>query len=728
MPLNRILVAGVVVLCAALAAYGLTHLQFFDPIFGQAEERTLDWRQRAAALDPPRDSSEIRLILLDEVSVEAAPYLSPFPRSVLAGVIEVSGAFGASAIGLDVFLQKRYPDLPPEGADARLRRAIEEAGNVILAAPLVQTDSGWITRRPDPYFADVAAGVGYAEIPTAFDVVTDATLYTRTIDEGLVPGFALAVYARARGLDIDSLMTSIERQGRLELPGLPAEYGTLDEDVPVHNMRILFAGPPSRAAREHVGMVAGAGTGAEAGQGAFLAFSSEAVQALDEVVAIDPGLVGDFFGFAGNIALVGSGFHAEEKFRTPFYSKPDPAGKIYGWTFGTEIHANALQGLLAGRFLTPLPPFRTAFLLLAMAGLVTFITFWKGVTRGAAAALALCLAEMAAAWLAFAGSQLHVPIVGPTLAAGFAFIGGTSYISIIEGREKRMIRNAFSKYVSPVVVDDLVADPSRLKLGGEKRHLSILFSDLAGFTAMSETMAPESLVGLLNEYLDEMADIVMSEGGTLDKYIGDAIMALYGAPSRMSDHAVRVCRTALRMRRRLDQLNEGWAEIGRPRLAMRVGVNTGYPVVGNIGGEKRFDYTALGDAVNLAARLEPACKTYGVDIMISGATRDAAGDAILTRELDLLAVYGREAPIAVHELVGLAGEDPGEMGDLIGHFERGLVAYRDRDFELASQYFQAAAEINPTDGPSLLYMERCRNYIVDPPPAEWDGVERRQIK
>lgn len=726
---QRWILAGVAALLAAGVAYGLTHLQFFDPIFGQAEDRTLAWRQRSVASEP-RDSSEIRLVLLDEESAESAPYISPFPRGVLADVIEVASAFGADAIGLDVYLQRRYPELDPVGGgDERLRAAIERAGNVILAAPLAQTDTGWVTEPPDPYFAEVAAGVGYAEIPTAFDVVSEATLFTRTVSDGLVPGFALATYAQAEGLDVDSLMTSIEEKGYLDLPGLPREFGGLKADVPVHNIRILFAGPPSRPARLEVG-VGGqtTGTGAEGGTGAFTAFASEAVSLLSDLVAMNPDLVSDFYGFGGNVVMVGSGFHPEEKFKTPFYDATDDAGKIYGWMFGTEVHANALHDLLTGKYVRPLSDARNFFLLLILAGITAGVTFWRGVTWGAIAATGLFLAGAITAWVAFDATFLHVPVVGPALAAGFAFLGATSYISIIEGKEKRVIRSAFGKYLSPVVVDELVADPSRLKLGGEKRELSILFSDLAGFTSLSESLEPDLLVGLLNEYLDDMADIVMSEGGTLDKYIGDAIMALYGAPAPLPDHAVRVCRTALRMQRRLEQLNRQWAEAGRPQLGMRIGINTGHPVVGNIGGEKRFDYTALGDAVNLAARLEPACKIYRVGTMIAHGTREAAGAAIQTRELDLLAVYGKEEPVPVYELVALAGEELGERGELIEQFEKGVAAYRNRDFELAKTYFEAAVEIDEEDGPSFLYVERCNEYMTNPPPAEWDGVERRQVK
>lgn len=726
---QRAVLAGVLALVAAVVAFGLTHLQFFNPIFGVAEQTTLDWRQRFAATELPQDSAELRLILFDEESVAQWPYMSPFPRNVLAQLISVSSAFDAAAIGLDVYLQRRYPELNPVGGgDEALRAAIEQAGNVILAAPLARTpEGGWVGEPPDPYFADVAAGVGYAEIPTAFDVVSEATLFTRTENLGYVPGFALAVYAQTRGLDLDSLMASIETKGYLDLPGLPEEYTRVKPGESVHNMKIVFAGPPSRPRMETVDE--SGQTASEGGApGAFRAFASRDIADLADLVAL--GIpVGEALGFKGRAVMMGSGFHPEEKFKTPFYDEPDEtSGAIKGWMFGTEVHANALYDLLTGKYLKPLSNGRTFFLLLILAAITAGVTFTGGVTWGAVTAIGLFAADAITGVVAFDATYLHVPIIGPALAAGFAFLGSTSYISIIEGKEKRVIRSAFGKYLSPVVVDELVADPSRLKLGGEKRELSILFSDLAGFTSLSESMEPDLLVGLLNEYLDDMADIVMSEGGTLDKYIGDAIMALYGAPAPLSDHAVRVCRTALRMQRRLTQLNERWAEQGRPQLGMRIGVNTGEPVVGNIGGEKRFDYTALGDAVNLAARLEPACKIYGVSTMIAQGTKDGAGPTIQTRELDLLAVYGKEEPVPVYELVALAGEDLGELGELIEQFEKGIGAYRNRDFELATQYFQAALEIDENDGPSLLYVERCEEYMINPPPAEWDGVERRQVK
>jgi adenylate cyclase len=299
---------------------------------------------------------------------------------------------------------------------------------------------------------------------------------------------------------------------------------------------------------------------------------------------------------------------------------------------------------------------------------------------------------------------------------------------VVEGREKRMIRGAFSKYVAPEVVDELVANPALLRLGGEKRPVTILFSDLVGFTSLSERMDPEQLVTLLNHYLDEMSNLVLRDGGTLDKYIGDAIMALYGAPTSQPDHALRACRTALCMQSRLRELNTEWTQQGFPELHLRIGINTGAPVVGNIGGERRFDYTALGDAVNLAARLEPACNTYGVGILISEHTVREAGDQLRVRELDCVAVYGKGEPVHVFELLGLRDDDQAARAEFLSHYHHGLAAYRQRDFELAEQYFQAALEVEPGDETVGIYLERCRHYQVTPPPNDWDFVERRQTK
>ena len=306
-----------------------------------------------------------------------------------------------------------------------------------------------------------------------------------------------------------------------------------------------------------------------------------------------------------------------------------------------------------------------------------------------------------------------------------------AYTAIVEGREKRFIKGAFGKYLSPDRVAEITRDPSALKLGGEKLPLSLLFSDLSGFTTLSEEMDAQELIAMLNEYLQEMTDVVFAEGGYLDKYIGDAIMAFWNAPSKVPDHPDRALRTAILMQRRMDELNERWRErgTGRETLKVRIGVHTGDVVVGNVGGKDRFDYSAIGDAVNLAARLEPANKTYDTLNMVSEVTLAMAQGSYRVRELDTIAVKGKEAPVTVFELLEMDGVAlrPAKEAAL-KHYSDGLDAYKRHEWTRAKEHFSAAVGACPDDGPSLLYVERCIENEAEPPPPDWDFVVRRTEK
>ena len=707
MRLRRALIALLIAAGAALTAQLLTTVQLFEGLFGQLEYKTIDYRMRAS-VEPKRDSTDVVLVLFDSASIETWPYLSPFPRAMLAGLIDGVKASGAKAIGLDVFLDRQYPELNAlDSGDVKLRDAIARAGNVILVGPTVQVDSLRVFQRPDSFFANVAAGLATADLPTPFETIRDGVLTVRTPD-GLVPSFALALYARARGINLDSVLAAARTSGSLDLAGVPRKYAELASDA-VQTVPIIFEGPPSRTGRD---------------DGAFIAYSAADVRNLALAGVPLPWM-------KDKVVILGSGFHDSERFRTAFYDEPDTTGAIFGWTYGPEIHANATQNLLSSRYAVPVATPLVLLLLFLSAGLVTGAVFRYGTNLGAVTGVLLLIGQAVVSYVAFAQSEAVVPFIALAISIVLAFLGSTSYVSIIEGKEKRMIKGAFGKYLAPSVVEELVANPSALKLGGDRRHISMLFSDLAGFTSMSEVLDPERLVAVLNEYLHEMTDIVRDEGGYVDKYIGDAVMALYGAPNALHDHAVRACRSALRMQVRLGELNFRWRQQdpGAVKLKVRIGLNTGDPVVGNVGGEEKFNYTVLGDSVNLAARLEPACKVYGVNIMLSEQTAVEAEDRIQVRELDLLAVYGKTAPIRVYELLGMTGDDLGpEKYDLVQQYNKGLSAFRRRDFELAAQYFKAALEIDPNDGPSTLYIERCEDYMINPPPADWDFVERRQVK
>lgn len=305
-------------------------------------------------------------------------------------------------------------------------------------------------------------------------------------------------------------------------------------------------------------------------------------------------------------------------------------------------------------------------------------------------------------------------------------VSATKFIS--EESQKRYIKSAFSRYLSPKVIEEIMDDPDSLQLGGEKREISIFFSDVAGFSTISEQLTPEELVALLNEYLSQMTDIIMEKEGTVDKFEGDAIMAFYGAPQNQKDHAIRACLAALDMKQRLAEMREVWNSIGQHELKVRMGINTGDAVVGNMGSRTRMDYTAMGDSVNLASRLEGANKAYGTFAIISEATYEKAKDHIEARRLDRIRVIGKEEPIMVYELLQRKGQLPSYMHEMLEKYYEGLELFEQRDWANARKKFKAGLKLLPDDGPCQTYYDRCSEFMKKPPSKNWDGVYRLKTK
>ncbi len=303
--------------------------------------------------------------------------------------------------------------------------------------------------------------------------------------------------------------------------------------------------------------------------------------------------------------------------------------------------------------------------------------------------------------------------------------GVTLYRFFVTDKDRRFIKGAFQQYLSPQVIEQLTENPDLLKLGGERRVLTAFFSDIQGFSTISEQMEPEDLVHLLNQYLTEMSDIITDYGGTVDKYEGDAIIAFFGAPIPFEDHAVKACYVTLEMQKRLGELREIWKSEGLPEILMRIGLNTGPMIVGNMGSQKRFDYTMMGNSVNLAARLEGANKNYKMYNCISEYTYAAAKDSIETREVDLIRVLGINAPVQIYELVARKGELNPEQQAGFKHFKQGLALYRQQDWDHAINAFKACCQNLPDDPPAKVYIQRCLTYRQSPPVPKgqvWDGV------
>ncbi|OGG96745.1 MAG: hypothetical protein A2508_09575 [Candidatus Lambdaproteobacteria bacterium RIFOXYD12_FULL_49_8] len=307
-----------------------------------------------------------------------------------------------------------------------------------------------------------------------------------------------------------------------------------------------------------------------------------------------------------------------------------------------------------------------------------------------------------------------------------AAVMGTVFINIHlfiqERKQKSFITGAFGQYLSPAVIEALVEDPSRLSLGGERRVMTAYFSDVQGFSTISESLTPEELVHLLNYYLTDMCELISKHDGTVDKFEGDAIIAFWGAPLEQPDHATRACHAAIDMQERLIAMREQLKAEGRPLLHVRQGINTGPMVVGNMGSQNRMDYTMMGDSVNLAARLEGANKFYKNFTMISHFTYEEAKDNIDVRELDVITVVGKDLPITVYDLLARKNQTPGQKADLVEAYLKALQVYKDRRFKDAAEMFKKALEIDPKDGPSITYFERCKHLILNPPAEDWNGV------
>ncbi|MBI1244779.1 MAG: CHASE2 domain-containing protein [Alphaproteobacteria bacterium] len=397
---------------------------------------------------------------------------------------------------------------------------------------------------------------------------------------------------------------------------------------------------------------------------------------------------------------------------------------------GVFVHATFVNNLLGGGGLTELGPTGeglAALLLLAATAAVAMSL--------PAAGAALAFAGLALLWTVASVAALRFGLVWPFLtalaaafAAGAALLG---YRFAVADKDKRLLRRSFALYLAPTMVDRLLAAEAPPELGGEEREITVMFSDVAGFTGLSEGLTPQQLVQVMNVYLSAMTDIVEEYGGFVDKYIGDAIVAVFGAPVDDRSHARNAVEAAIACNAKLAEMN---ADPAKPflghKLKARIGLNAGRALVGNIGSKKRFNYTVMGDTVNLASRLEGANKYFGTNVMCSDAVRDladaAAGPAIVWRELDRVQVKGRAKPVTIFEPMGLEGEVEADVPARAEAFAAALARYRARDFAGACAILAAAPLAG--DPAALSLAERAAALDIDPPGADWAGVTALDAK
>ncbi len=686
---------------AALITLAVLLCTFCLDIFGVIAPfrlKTLDLLFRHVPL--AKASPEVVVVTVDQPDLDFFKHQGvvwPWPRQLYAHIIEYCKQAGAKAVIFDLLFTEASSYGPED--DNRLAQTAATAGNVALPFFLTREEKG-----ANPQEAALLDKAGlkipgprpqepmvYRSIVTPVGALLDAAGALGNVEsspdaDGIYRRVPLVLPFKDRWLPMLPF-AAFQRFGRNEPLKFVADglvVGNLRIPLDERGNLLLKYRGPSRSHRRF---------------SAANVISSEA-RLRHNLPPIYPPEA-----FAGKWVLVG--------LTAPglLDLKASPMGGVYP---GVEVHATLLDNLLQGDFLQTLPGWALwAWALALAAGIAAAVLFSPrlGVTLAAfGLAAVLCLSLSA---LAFWQGLWNDPVL-PGTALALSFGLATAYSYATEGRQKLYIRRMFGQYMSETVISHLLAHPEKLKLGGERRRVTLFFSDLAGFTTISERLDAETVVALLNDYLSAMTEIILEEEGTVDKFEGDAIMALWGAPLDQGDQAVRACRAALRQRAALADLNRRFAGLQLPPLSMRIGLNTGEAIVGNLGSAKRFDYTVIGDTVNLASRLEGLNKFYQTAIMASETTVAGCNEAVAFRELDLVAVKGKEKPVRVFEVVALKRDLTPELETRNREFAQALELYRQGDFPAAAAGFTALLEKFPADGPAETFLGRCWRFQDDP--------------
>jgi adenylate cyclase len=694
---------------------------YYFGVFDYLEHKTYDFRARLLA-GQSRPADDIVVILLDQDSIDWAyqerGWSWPWPRRAYAELVDYMRDSGAKSTIFDVIFSEASVYGP--GDDDAFDRASRDFGRVVQAV-FFSSQSGksltWPAELSAPLF-----DLGNFDAPQGeFDLLPDD---------------------RAAGqigaqFPIDALRNSAGAIGNIT--------GKTDSDGILRraNLFVLFDNQavPSLAAAPLL-------AGGEA-PGISYNHQKQAIEWGDLLIPLDdrgmsllrfrggleryvPYSAGDVLKSAEQYGRGEEPLLYPEDFADKYvffgYYAPGlfdfcstPISSVYP---GVGVHITMLDNMLQGDFIRPFPPWGEFLISLAAITLISLVVSFSGSIPAAVAGGVLVLGGLGGAALGAYQGGYWMPVVAPMAGAALAFVAAILYNYATEGSQRRFIKSAFSQYLSPTVIEQLLAHPEQLSLGGERREISIFFSDVQGFTTISEGLDPSTLTELLNDYLTFMTNIILDSGGTIDKYEGDAIIAFWNAPLNFPDHAGRALGASLECHRRLAERQDFFFEKFGCRLLTRIGLNTGYAVVGNMGSNKHFNYTMLGDSVNLAARLEGLNKQFGTYLMCTENTftQAARGGAFWGRKLAQVAVVGKKEPVTVYE--PLPEELFREQAPLLRRFDEARDAFYRGDFAAALPLFEALTEQG--DKPSFFYAGQCRYYQDHP--EEWKGFWQATTK
>lgn len=668
------------------------------------------------------EDTSIVLLAISETADDEIPEKWPWPLDLHARLVENLNRAGAKAILFDVLFTQ--PDIYNPANDSLFAETLQKFDNVVLAGDVVR-EARMLSEQPIPIFP----------IPLFREANTNEVGFVNTTPyaDGVIRSYPLAkVYKEQvyfmlgleglrvyQGLPSDAMPSLEQLMSEAEV-----QIGTYTIDRSAKNAFLInFYGP----------------------EGIFPTYSFDEViddtsystvmerEAFEMNRFEDPssgtGLLYDGV-FKDKIVIVGSTMPSLQDFKlTPFASAEVPRP-------GFEVHAHAIQTILDENFLGEQSDIAAIALMLLAALLIAGIHRYLGAIWGFVAVIVLTALYYLICMFFFLQQGLFLNVMGVTLSLFSTQVISTAYDYVFEQREKRRIKGMFSSYVSPKLVEQMVESGDEPTLGGEEQVLTAFFSDIVAFSTFSEQLEANKLVELINEYLTAMSELINEQDGTLDKFIGDAIVAFYGAPVTLENHAYRACKTSQLMQKKLSELRAKWKAEGWPELVynmqQRIGVNTGPMVTGNMGSVRRFNYTMMGDNVNLAARCESGAKQYHIFTMVTEATKVEAekyGNDLVFRQLDNIVVKGRSKPVNVYEIVCLKEDASESTTELINIFEEGLKKYFKGEWEQAITIFRRSEQLEPNKpNPSLVFIDRCEYLLKNHPGTDWDGVFRMSSK
>lgn len=661
-------------------------------ILQRLELKTLDYRFLCKGVEQP--DGNIVVISIDDKTLDEIEDPLIFWRPYFAKIIKNISEGGANVIGLDiVFPIPLNNKINGVDHDSLLAEALHNANNVTLAETFKyeKENDCYIFDEPNSRlrFAANPENVGFLNVTIDSDnTVRKQTLFVKGCDGKTHISFALAllsnyfVETEKKECEIIIKKNSVELNNKV----IPIDrYG---------NMIINFAGP----------------------SGTFKNISFYDVLKKAE----DKSSIYFNENFNNKIVLIGTTYFLHKDFKpTPFF-RSNNYSQIRS-TYGIEILANQINTILQDKYITKLTYWQV-FLIILFIGLSSaYILSRLSITKSLIYVAILGVAYLLLSVFMFI-NNMWIEIVAPLITIPLIFSVSflTKYCS--ESKRRIVTKKLFERYLHPAVVNELISDPDTFKREGVKKELTIFFSDIIGFAAIAESTYPEQLIEVINQYYTSVSNAIFKYRGTVDQYAGDAIMAFFGSPLERENHPELACYAAIDSQKLLKEIREASAKNGSPAINVRIGINTGTVIVGNLGHENRFHYTVLGEHVNLAARLEGLNKFYGTDILISEQTYNYVKHSVVARGLDIVRVKGMEMHVKVYELIAKKNEIDDKTLELLEYFNLGLKAFKNKEWKDALNKFMQTLTIDQNDGPTKFYIKKCKDYLNDSPPKDWDGI------